>query len=597
MMTIVRWGALVLFALGLLPGCYGSRNQTKDGQSHWLRTCSEQSDCRTNELCACGVCTVACEASSVCGARSACEGVGERSACAGALAGVTDVCLASCSREEDCAAFGLTCDAGACVGAVIPSADGSVSRDGAVVQAPDGSASDGLQRFDTSEGELACNELTERHSALLSGLWSAHRVCATERDCGCELAVTRCRSMCVRAISRIELNRFAQRVASFEEDYCRDPDLPSDCVGETGVDELGCAPCVATCVEGECREVSRDPCGDELVCNGDLLCHIDQTCLARSMGDDNGIATLAIARELGDRGSSFQGIASFVVTGEAVIWLDAGTFDETGTHRNDAIVYSMALDDPTPQILAEGMAAGVAGMAFDDTNVYFTAVDGICSLPLDGSAPPFHLVERLELEQSQWVLSGGFIYYVNTARDGFLHRVSVDGSEDIVYFDMADPLRGIAAYGDRVYAELFTPGEADSYLLELRNDTDVPATVASSFRAEFDSGPLLVGGSVLLADVGERSGVQALDLDSGRFYTLAADAWLDQRSASDTHLYYAEVANSGMSDMPDYFIGRTAISNDESERLRRATGPVGHVVASGAFLYWVEDRRLLRKPL
>jgi hypothetical protein len=516
-MKIGTWTAITLFGVSLLfCGCYGSSGaQAKDGQSHWLRTCSEHGDCGDDEVCACGVCTVKCKTGATCGDHASCEGVGERNACGDAPAAVNKVCLAVCSRDDDCAASGIACADGACVGVA------------SLLHAPDASTS-----------------------------------------------------------------------ASDAAGALPDAEAPDAEVPDAEVPDAEVRGAQASVDAGDGGNVSRD-CLDAVACKGDLLCHIDDTCIARNTPDDDGIATLAVGRELSDR-PSFNAIPAFVVTADAVIWIDAGTYDETGMHRHDATVFRLGLaDDGAPEVLADDLAAGVAGMAVDETSVYFTTADGIWSVRLDGSTPAFHLVERLEDEQSPWILDGGFVYYVNTARDGFLRRVALDGSEDVVVWNMADPLRALAAYNGHIYEELFTPGETDSYLTQVDGvgPDSLEANVASHFRSQSDLGPLLVSGSVLLADVSERNGLQTLDLQSNRFGTIAADASLDLRSVTDGDVYYVETADSGDRDKPDYFIGRVAVGGGATKRLRHATGPVGHVVAAGDQLYWVEDRRLLSKPL
>jgi hypothetical protein len=101
----------------------------------------------------------------------------------------------------------------------------------------------------------------------------------------------------------------------------------------------------------------------------------------------------------------------------------------------------------------------------------------------------------------------------------------------------------------------------------------------------------------VLADYNEVNGLLVYTLSSMMQSTIAADAWLEQRSASGGFVYSLEYADSGMSDSAHYYITRTAIADDESERLRRAVAPVGHIAVAGDYLYWVEDLRLMRKAL
>jgi hypothetical protein len=106
-----------IVALGALSaGCYSfDKHQTKDGQSHWLDSCSSRSDCGEDQICACGVCTIACEDSDRCGASAACEPVADRDACEGAPSGAENVCLAQCTSSTSCENAELACVEQACV--------------------------------------------------------------------------------------------------------------------------------------------------------------------------------------------------------------------------------------------------------------------------------------------------------------------------------------------------------------------------------------------------------------------------------------------------------------------------------------------------
>lgn len=111
----MRSGAWLVGVGSLLASCYASDNkaQTKDGQSHWLEHCASQADCSSDQICACGVCTSACEASDTCGAGASCEAISDR-ACDGAASVAARVCLQACSADAPCEA-GLRCVDSACV--------------------------------------------------------------------------------------------------------------------------------------------------------------------------------------------------------------------------------------------------------------------------------------------------------------------------------------------------------------------------------------------------------------------------------------------------------------------------------------------------
>lgn len=601
-----EWRMLALLGSALLAGCYGSSGQqAKDGQSHWLEICSSASDCSDGEICACGVCTIACEQSAACGAGSSCEGVAARAACADAPSNVARVCLTTCDGEDLCGGSGVSCASGACVAttlaepvtdAGIDSGTGPLDDAGdVIVDEPDASAP--KTTVDTIEGPLTCSDLMGVTETTVAVLKSAHSSCETERDCVCAFTSTTCMSSCSESVSVSTVAAFQQSLADFERDYCSDPSLSTVC------DPIftECLPCQPVCNAGICASTSRSGCSiSGLACPDEKLCHIDNTCIDRGAEDSNGVATLAIASELDDRGPAFPGIPAFVVTDDAVIWIDAGTFDSEGTHNEDATVYSLGFGETVAVVLTDHHAVGVANMAFDETNVYFTTAEGIWSVPRNGGAPAFHLVERLELEQSPWVLHEGFIYYVNTPLEGYVRRVRTDASEDSLVWSNADIVRALAVGGDRLYVEQYFPEQIPSYV----NAIDISTTafeiesISGQFRNSVeDVGPLLISDSLVLADLGMREGFQLYDADSQRLATLAGDAWLDLRSVDGDFVYYVEGADAGVSDTVDWFIGRNRPSSDTSERLRQATGPVGQVTAVGDTLYWVEDRRLLRKAL
>jgi len=586
----------------LLAGCYGSSGQTKDGQSHWLEVCSSADDCADDQLCACGVCTIECEANSACGASSTCESLDELRVC-GAPLGVAQVCLASCDDDDACAASGLSCAHGSCVfsSEMLPDrtldsgtdSGGDLGADSGTDAATVMDAAIDPNTVETVEGRLTCGEVQQRRIAALSGLAREHSECETERDCLCASASTECSPECEEPVSLLTIDAFQQTVRDFNDDYCLDPNFHGPC----GNIDIDCSSCQTVCVAGECKLTNRGRCSiTGLACPDDLVCHVDGTCLGRGVEDDNGVTTLAIARELEKMEPWFFGISAFAVTAEAIYWLDAGTFDNTGTTRNDGILHRMALGDDVPEVLASELGLGMTGMTFDATSLYYATIDGIWSVPLAGGVEPTLLVERVDFEPPPWILHDGFIYYVNNP-DGFVHRMRVDGSLDERFWNNADPMRGLAASGNTVYVEVRAAGEMYSSLLGFTAPDTTPVLNEDAFRAENDTGPLLVDDGRVLADYNEVNGLQVLTLSSVLYRTIAADAWLAQRSASEGYVYSFEMADSGMSDSALYYITRTQITDDESERLRRAVAPVGHIAVAGDYVYWVEDLRLMRKAL
>src|SRR5690349_17727310 len=82
-----RWSMPMLTAIialcgtVVLAGCYGSKQQARDGQSHWLKRCASSSECSEGQFCACGVCTIECEADGACGENGTCAVLDDIAAC------------------------------------------------------------------------------------------------------------------------------------------------------------------------------------------------------------------------------------------------------------------------------------------------------------------------------------------------------------------------------------------------------------------------------------------------------------------------------------------------------------------------------------
>jgi len=107
-----------ILSLVIACGCYSSGGQTKDGQSHWLERCSTQADCGDEQICACGVCTIACEGNDSCGQGASCQAVEDRVACEDAPSRATSVCLTACAGDAMCGDSELSCQSRACVAVV-----------------------------------------------------------------------------------------------------------------------------------------------------------------------------------------------------------------------------------------------------------------------------------------------------------------------------------------------------------------------------------------------------------------------------------------------------------------------------------------------
>jgi hypothetical protein len=147
----------------LLAACAESRQQSIDGQSHWLRMCKSSAECGDLE-CICGVCTDACATEKGCasvGEDAVCrnaEDLPDVTSCAGKPASVS-ICVAQCKHEADCdeVGAGLVCGDGLCLPAALAHPDGGKGatsvgsiQDGAVASLSPGDAGTGGGAVDAS---------------------------------------------------------------------------------------------------------------------------------------------------------------------------------------------------------------------------------------------------------------------------------------------------------------------------------------------------------------------------------------------------------------------------------------------------------------
>src|SRR5688500_6755369 len=185
-MTIKGWSAAALIGCWLAAGCYGAKPEMKEGQSHWLTACSSDTACGDGELCACGVCTIACGEEAECGAEAVCADVDVRAACDDAPSAISGVCLGSCVQDDDCGSTALECEQAACV--AVTDAE---SPDAAVPDAGDGDSS-------APDEPLACIEIQNSWVATLDALVADedNTACESYVDCTCADTGSGCRSGC-----------------------------------------------------------------------------------------------------------------------------------------------------------------------------------------------------------------------------------------------------------------------------------------------------------------------------------------------------------------------------------------------------------------
>src|SRR5688572_12146242 len=107
------YSVLAFVVLASLQGACVDSKRAADSNTNWLRECDGHAECGGEDMCVCGVCTVACADDATCsraeGPDAFCVALDE-----GQCAGAHDaVCLQSCARDSDCE-DGLLCGEGAC---------------------------------------------------------------------------------------------------------------------------------------------------------------------------------------------------------------------------------------------------------------------------------------------------------------------------------------------------------------------------------------------------------------------------------------------------------------------------------------------------
>lgn len=184
--------------LAALCAC-GSSHPQSNSNTNWLRECSATKECNGNELCACGVCTIACVSDDACQSSEApdaqCISVAAAS-CAGPSKGA--VCTAGCKRDAQCGDGELSCVDGSCI--QTQSMSEQHERDAAVepdADRPDGSPDSGGSDRDASvpsscEQRLGCAADSACLNEHCQHLWSGNGcepaaetrpACDSDADC------------------------------------------------------------------------------------------------------------------------------------------------------------------------------------------------------------------------------------------------------------------------------------------------------------------------------------------------------------------------------------------------------------------------------
>ncbi len=150
------------------------------GETHFLVRCSATAECGSALSCLCGVCTLACNASSECVGLSVakCSTIPPSSACGDAAALL--VCDVRCATDADCAALstGHRCSNGVCRRGDAPDA-GTGGSGGSADSGTDAATGGGAGASSCASGDLGGNEVLVIGDSFLG---ATHQVTAYLED-------------------------------------------------------------------------------------------------------------------------------------------------------------------------------------------------------------------------------------------------------------------------------------------------------------------------------------------------------------------------------------------------------------------------------
>jgi hypothetical protein len=499
-MTTKAWSALALIGCVLIAGCYGSNDSgAAEGQSHWLTLCEDSGDCTGDQICACGVCTVECDAK--CGPHGTCDDVEDRAACDDAPVRVEAVCLETCARDADCMASGLACVGHACVAAA---ADAS-SDAGNDLHAPSAAGADAnTPLMDASAGPTG--------DAGNSSIRAA-----------CEIYATR------------------------------------------------------------------------NTCPGELVCNVDGRCAERGGGDEEGIATLAIAFPMGTDGAAEFGFGGFAVTDDALFWEDLGTTDAGDTHLGNGGIYRLDLATRAVTTISDTLRSPLRGIAVDEDFVYVEEPTRFLYFNLDGSAAgevPFNTMGEPE---PLWQVASGSIYYAHAGGRELRRMTPATGEDGTLLTTGERMIISLASDGHRLFIELEEPGVGHTTLVAVEFDGTGMETISKNFRGADEERHLIVDNGLVFSVANEHTELRMLDSGTGESVSLDVvdDPRMEVRSVADSLVYYA-LDQDTENDPLRYSMLRSR-AGGQAEVLRRSSDYIGQVVAKAGYVYWLEGTRILRK--
>ena len=272
-------------------------NANSNSQTHWLASCTEDSDCDEALSCVCGVCTVVCEADDACGALDGglCALASDRAAVllCGLNAPDLGLCLPGCEGDGACGE-GNRCVEGACVPDEVPDPEPEPEPDPQPEPVPDPQPDPGPE---PDPGQALCED-TE-------GSWDegscGHYVCGVQPPINCFVAEPGCN--CGRG------RNFDEVRGCFEDGACQQVEPERGLCEESGGrwDEGACGhyvcgepnPCRALipgcdCGEGQifdarrgCVESEACPSREAALCEGSGGAWDESACGHYTCGEPN----------------------------------------------------------------------------------------------------------------------------------------------------------------------------------------------------------------------------------------------------------------------------------------------------------------------
>jgi hypothetical protein len=493
----------VLFFVFCAIDCATSVKPSNSRETNWLKICEGDKQCDEGMRCLCGVCSAECESTE------ACEALDEHSVCAVASrvsiadgcqgesnASSVGICVLPCKIDRDCAKVSDT----------ELKCQSNYCVDVRYDAKPDQPSIDG--------GMLEDGEPNDAEIVVSSG-----EPCERDDDCS-GTQVCNARGECEPPL---------------------DAGIDADSVIDTGTDSL------------------RPPCDEEGLCEGELVCHLDNTCIERGVFDENGFATLALV----------PGQIEYIAVDDAyVYWTQLGTQDVLGNYQDDGAVMRTPIEGGPITAIAE-FQYHPAHIIVDETYVYWANYgldygEGkeIVSARKDGSVLPQAITEDIEYFGSL-TQDDDYLYFLDA--DLGPRRLRKDGTGEIEL--LADDLTPTSDYGvyslvvgdDSIYL-----GYIGGILRVLLDSKEHSVFVDNSVNME-DDAIVYSDKGYLFYSVFRDSQVNRIPADGGRSIIVLdtgdpREHYFQKLAVFDYYLYYSIHRHDGFIE-----IGRAPMEPGESE--------------------------------